>query len=327
MSHMFSAMAAQVELMSGCWALRPELLQGLLNAVPGQAMHFSAEPPAAGARRPAAPTVRTAPAGSGGRIAVLPLHGLLMQRPGLLLSIYGGTSTMVFKEALREVLADPGVDSVLIEIDSPGGSVYGAQELAEEILRGRAVKPIVALADSLCASAAYWIGSSASQFYVTPGGEAGSIGVYSAHTDVSEAMVKKGFKVSLIAAGKYKTEGNAFEPLPTEARAFMQETVDRYYSTFVRQVAKGRGVPVDAVRQGMGKGRCLGAEAAVQRGMADGVQTLNATLRMMSQTGFARPNRSAAPPSARLMGLKAKANGAEHSLSRCERLIQILEAE
>ncbi len=172
---------------------------------------------------------------SGGGIAVLPLYGVLTQRGNMVdaLSGPGSTSTQVFTAALQDALADETVGQILIDIDSPGGSVYGVAELASEILNARSQKPVVAIANSLAASAAYWVGSAATEFYCTPGGEVGSIGVWQAHEDISGALLYEGIDVTLISAGKYKVEGNPYEPLTEEATAFLQSRVDEYYSVFV----------------------------------------------------------------------------------------------
>lgn len=214
---------------------------------------------------------------AGGNIAVLPLYGVITQRGNMMddISGPGSVSTQMFAQALREAVADDSVASVLIDIDSPGGSVYGLQELAQEIFNARAAKPVVAIANSLAASAAYWLGSQASELYVTPSGEVGSIGVYAAHEDVSKALADAGITVSLITAGKYKAEGSPYAPLSDEARAFMQSRVDDYYKAFVTGVARGRGVDMGTVSLDMGQGRVLGADQARRAGMVDGVATFD----------------------------------------------------
>ena len=138
-----------------------------------------------------------------------------------------------------------------------------------------------ARANSLAASAAYWIGCSASEFYVTPGGEVGSIGVWQAHFDYSKALEEEGVKPTLISAGKFKVEGNPYLPLDPEAQAFMQSRVDDYYNAFVQAVAVGRGVSVDDVRNGMGEGRVLGADAALAQRMVDGIASFDDVLARM----------------------------------------------
>ena len=272
------------EFLTTPWALMPERLQ----AMAGVLTRWSAgEPPTDEAMfqiqservlRDTRKQMAAANAGSG--IAVLPLYGVVTQRGNMVddISGPGSTSTQQFTSALRQVLADDTVGQILIDIDSPGGSVYGVAELASEIVKARAHKPVVAVANSLAASAAYWIGCSASEFYVTPGGEVGSIGVWQAHFDYSKALEEEGVKPTLISAGKFKVEGNPYAPLDPQAQAFMQSRVDDYYKAFIQAVAVGRGMSVDDVRNGMGEGRVLGADAALTQRMVDGIASFDDVL-------------------------------------------------
>lgn len=277
------------EFLSTPWALQPERLAAFSAVLArwsagepaGDAVmqRVAADIEARDAKRTAAVTA------AAGSIAVLPLYGIVTQRGNMVdaASGPGSASTQAFSRALREAIADPGISQILIDIDSPGGSVYGVAELAAEIRDARGKKPVVAIANSLAASAAYWIGSQASEFYATPGGEVGSIGVYQAHEDWSQAIAGQGVAVSLISAGKYKTEGNRYGPLSDEARAFLQARVNDYYGAFVKAVAAGRGVPVATVRDGMGQGRVLGAEQALAENMIDGVATFDQVVRKMQR--------------------------------------------
>jgi signal peptide peptidase SppA len=293
------------EFLTTPWALMPERLQ----AMAGVLTRWSAgEPPTDEAMfqiqservlRDTRKQMAAANAGSG--IAVLPLYGVVTQRGNMVNDISGpgSTSTQQFTSALRQVLADDTVGQILIDIDSPGGSVYGVAELASEIVKARAQKPVVAVANSLAASAAYWIGCSASEFYVTPGGEVGSIGVWQAHFDYSKALEEEGVKTTLISAGKFKVEGNPYVPLDPEAQAFMQSRVDDYYNAFIQAVAVGRGVTVDVVRNGMGEGRVLGADAALTQRMVDGIASFDDVLARMQAkvTGNAVRSQSQKGPS------------------------------
>jgi signal peptide peptidase SppA len=226
-----------------------------------------------------------------GSIAVIPVYGAIVQHASQVDICDGGTSTDAISAALNDALNDETVSQILLDIDSPGGSVYGTGELAAEIKAARAQKPVVAFANSLAASAAYWIGASASEFYMTPGGEVGSIGVWMAHENWSKAIADSGVEVSLISAGKYKTEGNPYGPLDADARGFLQERVDAYYADFTKGVASGRNVPIEQVRSGMGQGRCLGATEAIAAGMVDGAKTFAEVVRGMQRSAKA----SAAP--------------------------------
>lgn len=218
------------------------------------------------------------PKPAGGAVAVLPVYGTINQRMNLLSQMSGGTSTELLAAEFRQALNDPGVKAIVFDVDSPGGGVYGVAELAAEIQAARGRKPIVAVANSLMASAAYWLASATDDITVTPSSEVGSIGVFAIHQDISESMAAAGVRTTLVSAGKYKTEGNPFEPLGDEARGAMQARVNDYYEMFVGAVAKGRGVTPSDVRGGFGQGRVVGAREAVRLGMADRIGTLDSTL-------------------------------------------------
>jgi len=288
------------EYLATPWALMPERLSAVTAVIArwsgdarasDEVMHSVAvDRNARDARR------QSSVSNSGGGIAVLPLYGIVTQRGNMVDDVSGpGTaSTQQFSNILRAALQDETVSQILIDIDSPGGSVYGVAELADEIVSARAQKPVVAIANSLAASAAYWIGCSASEFYVTPGGEVGSIGVWQAHQDYSKAMDEAGVKTTLISAGKFKVEGNPYAPLDEEAQGFMQSRVDDYYAAFTKAVAKGRGVPISQVRDGMGQGRVLGADAALASSMVDGIATFEDVVKKMRRDARAqiKPNAS-----------------------------------
>lgn len=216
--------------------------------------------------------------GSGGAVAVLPLVGTIIPRADFFTEASGGVSVQRFTQRFRQALADPEVGSIVIDVDSPGGQVSGVEELSREIFEARGQKPIAAVANSLAASAAYWIATAADELVVTPSGEAGSIGVLAMHEDMSGFLEKMGVNISLVAAGKYKTEGNPFEPLNDDARAALQSRIDEYYAMFTSAVARNRGVSSHDVRNGFGQGRVVGAEQAVALGMADRVATLDETV-------------------------------------------------
>lgn len=214
-----------------------------------------------------------------GQAAVVPIMGTVAKRMNMMSSISGGASIEFVGAQIRQAVNDPSVRKVILQIDSPGGSVYGVQELADEIYAMRSAKPIIAVADDLAASAAYWIGSAASEFVVTPSGEVGSIGVVAMHVDYSGALEQDGIKVTYIHAGEHKVEGNPYEPLGDDARGFMQKRVDEYYDAFVGAVARNRGVRRSTVIEQFGGGRVFGAEQAKAAGMVDRIATLADVIR------------------------------------------------
>ncbi len=233
-----------------------------------------------------------------GAIAVLPIFGIIGHRASLVEDSSSGvnTSTELLGRAFRALVADPGVVGIVLDVDSPGGSVYGVGELAEEIFAARGAKPVSAIANSLTASAAYWLASAADEVAITPSGELGSIGVYAAHQDVSKMLEADGVKTTLISAGKYKIEGNPYEPLGAEARDYIQSRVDDYYGEFVRAVARNRKDTQTNVREGYGQGRVLGAQAAIKANLADRVATFDQVIGDMQAKVRARAGARAEEP-------------------------------
>ncbi len=138
-----------------------------------------------------------------------------------------------------------------MEFDSPGGEVSGAFQLAEEIYRGRSVKPIHAMVTDMAASAGYLLASAATSITATNTSITGSIGVVMRHADYSKALANEGVKVTHIHAGARKVDGNPYEPLTAEVKRDMQASVDYYYGLFVDAVALyrgGVGLDRDAIR-------------------------------------------------------------------------------
>lgn len=230
-------------------------------------------------------------AGAGGpaqqpnTIAVLPVSGVIGHRAHLVedSSSGVGTSTEILSAYFKRLVADPNVGAIVFDHDSPGGSVYGVAELSDQIHSARGAKPMVAVVNSLSASASYWLASAADEVVITPGGEAGSIGVWTAHQDWSKYYDQRGVKTTLISAGKYKVEGHPYAPLGEEAQAAIQDGVDKYYGMFVEHVARNRGDSVKNVRAGYGEGRVLVARDAVEAKLANRIATMDQVIAELQQ--------------------------------------------
>lgn len=225
---------------------------------------------------------------AGGHVAVLPLVGTIIPRGNILSESSGAVSAQRFAGAFREAVANDDVGHIVLDVDSPGGQVGGIEELAREIFEARGTKPITAVANHTAASAAYWVASAADELVVSPSSEVGSIGVFAMHQDISQFMENEGVKTTLISAGEFKTEGNPFEPLGEVALGAIQGRVDDYYNLFINAVARHRNVAPQAVREGFGRGRVVGAEEAIQAGMADRVATIDQVINGIAAQSPAR---------------------------------------
>jgi signal peptide peptidase SppA len=214
------------------WAITPTKLSAIVEALARRERGEDLEPEEIRAMVGAVQQPQSAPPGQ--RIAVVNVIGVLAQRVSPMQEMSGATSTERIGAAFREALADPDIATIVLNIDSPGGNVAGTPELADLVARGAQQKRVVAVANSLAASAAYWIASQAEALYVTPSGLVGSIGVILAHEDVSRLLEASGITVSLITAGEHKGELNPFKPLSDEDRAAAQAMCDYFYGLFTR---------------------------------------------------------------------------------------------
>lgn len=237
-------------------------------------------------------------------VAVLPIDGVMAKRANLFSQISGGVSTQLVQRDLQDAVNDPAVHSIILSIDSPGGTVDGTEILAAAVRDARAKKPVVALASGTMASAAYWAGSAAESIYITDGTtQVGSIGVVATHMDVSKAEEQRGVKTTEVFAGKFKRINSQYGPLTDAGRATMQEQVDYTYSLFVQAVASQRGVSVEKVLSDMADGRVFMGQQAIDAGLVDGMSTLSALVEQLNQA------RASGAPSLRAGAARATPRG------------------
>lgn len=206
-----------------------------------------------------------------GAAAVIPAVGSLVQRSSFLGAMSGLVSYARIERAFAAALEDDAAHEILFEIDSPGGEVAGALDLADRIFEARGEKPTTAIATEFAASAAYLIASAADDVVIPRTGYVGSVGVVAAHVDRSQAAKKAGIAVTYIYAGDKKVDGNPYEPLPERVRAEWESEIREIYGLFTSTVARNRGISEQAVRD-TEAGLYLG-RAALGVGFADRVNT------------------------------------------------------
>jgi len=232
----------------------------------------------------------------GGAVAVIPIYGVIAPRANMMTDFSGGTTFEALTTQLHEALANKTIKTIVFDVDSPGGNVAGATEFAREVMRARTKKPIIAQAQYLMASAAYWVMACATEIVAAPSAKIGSVGVYSIHEDLSKMLEMEGIKITYISAGKYKVDGNETEPLSKEALARIQAKVDDPYARFKTDVSKGRGVPLADVDAGYGEGDTVSADEALRLGMIDRIGTLDDTIARVMTPASADGSRAAAAP-------------------------------
>ena len=217
-------------------------------------------------------------------VAVIPIVGSMSHRSTGIEAMSGMTSYAMLQKQFEAAFNDPNVGSILMDIDSPGGSVAGAFDFRDYLMSKKGTKPVYALARDAMCSAAYLIGSTADKVYATQTARVGSIGVVAMHTDASGKMEKEGLKPTFISAGKFKTAGNPYEKLEGDKLKYLQDSVDESYDMFINAVADARGIDKKVIRDT--EARVYGGKKAVEIGLADGIRTYESVLAEMSAPNF-----------------------------------------
>ncbi len=209
-----------------------------------------------------------------GGVRVIEVVGPIFRRADFFTSISGATDTATLARAFAIAADDPEVTSILLEIDSPGGEAAGIAEFASMIHAARERKPVVAYADDLCCSGAYWLASACSRIVAAPTATLGSIGVVMVHHDTKEMDKRRGITRREFVSSQ---SPNKRPDMETDAgRAQVQKWVDDLAAVFVRDVARYRAVEESAVLEDYGAGGVMVGEHAVAAGLADGLGSFEA---------------------------------------------------
>jgi signal peptide peptidase SppA len=261
----------------GVWAIEERWFQAAVARVHDLDLHLHVEEHRAqgeprAARRGADYAVRDG-------VAVIELTGPLMKFAS---SFEAGTSTVYARRQIRAAVRDPDVSAILLVIDSPGGTVSGTADLADEVAKAAKSKRVEAFIEDLGASAAYWVASQAGKVWANRTAAVGSIGVYSVLYDQSAAAAQLGVKVHVIRAGEFKGMGEPGTEITADQLGEAQRLVNEYNDFFVRGVASGRRLSLSATRE-LADGRVHIGQAAVELKLVDGLSTVEATLATLTR--------------------------------------------
>ena len=145
-------------------------------------------------------------------------------------------------DALLQAAADPAVHTILLDIDSPGGTVNGTPELAQVVRTIAKDKHVYAFTAGQCCSAAYWVASQADVIYAAPSATVGSIGVILPVVDSSAFYDRCGLKMEVFSAGKYKSTGMDGTSLTAEQRDRLTQQVNDTWGRFKQAVTRRRTI-------------------------------------------------------------------------------------
>jgi signal peptide peptidase SppA len=226
-------------------------------------------------------------------VEVIPVSGVLVSRG----SHIGLCETMTSYESLRaqisQAVADPMVEQVVLDIDSPGGAAVGAFELAADIREMSRQKPIAGLVNYMAYSGGYLIGAACSELVVSQTSGVGSIGVIASHMDRSKMEEGMGVKVTTVYAGAHKNDLSPHEPLTEQSLRYLNEVVQESYQLFVNAIADYRGLSVQQVMAT--EARLYRGQQGIQAGLADRMQSPQKTVNEFSRAvALSRANRQSA---------------------------------
>ena len=202
-------------------------------------------------------------------VAIIPVTGVLSKRMTFWSWLFGGSSYIALAEIYSSALNDPDVEGILLDMDTPGGTVNGVEAFGNLVYASREVKPVAAFGNGMITSAGYWIASATKKIIVEQTTDVGSIGILMVHQDWSKFDDKMGIKRTVLSSGKYKALGNDSQPLSDLARETFQQELDYIYTQFVDTVARNRGAEPKTVLEDMADGRVFIGQQAVDAGLAD----------------------------------------------------------
>lgn len=203
----------------------------------------------------------------GGNVAVIPFHGSLINRFNSSWTFLTGYKFI--RNAINMALEDSEIETIVLDVNSNGGEVCGCFEIANFIKEAKNTKPIHAVVDGSCYSAAYAIASACSTITTTPSSGIGSIGVVAVHASYEKMLDNEGIAVTIIQAGDKKTDGTPYKNLTDSAKTDIQQRVNENYAEFTALVADNRNLSVDDVIKT--QAACYTAKDAMELGLIDAV--------------------------------------------------------
>ncbi|MEW6263135.1 MAG: signal peptide peptidase SppA [Thermodesulfobacteriota bacterium] len=186
-------------------------------------------------------------------------------------------------ETLARFRRDKKVKAVILRVNSPGGGVAATQEIYREILRTRQEKKIIASMGSLAASGGLYVASAADKIIANPGTVTGSIGVIMQMVNIEQLLNKVGLSPVVIKSGRFKDAGSAFRTMTEEEKALLQGIVEQLHQQFIRDLAQGRGLPLEKIKA-LADGRIISGEEAKKLGLVDDLGNFEDALDLTQKT-------------------------------------------
>ncbi|MDF5667835.1 S49 family peptidase [Vibrio parahaemolyticus] len=210
-----------------------------------------------------------------GGVALIHVSGVISRYANLFTNICGGTTTQLLAQDFTQALNDPSIKAIVFNCDSPGGEANGIHELAEMIYQARGKKRIVAYVGGMACSACYWIASACNEVVMDATATAGSIGTV---LQMRRRKPKAEDDFETIEIVSSQSPNKRQDPGTETGRAAYQKHLDDLAEVFVQRVARNMGVDRDTVINDFGGGGILVGQAAVDKGMAHRLGSLEGVI-------------------------------------------------
>lgn len=205
-----------------------------------------------------------------GKTAVVDVIGPILKRPGFISALFSLPTYKEIQKTASKLASDNSIDTVVFNIDSPGGVASGCQETVQAIRELSKSKKTIAFIDGMGTSAAYWLASACNKVYATPSSEVGSVGAILFRPEYANPD-KNGNSVAVFASGEQKKDFVGYVKLSDEIAIRLQEYVDNIGSMFVDNVIQLRGLSEEAANVIANAG-VFTAEEALKIGLVDGIK-------------------------------------------------------
>lgn len=211
--------------------------------------------------------------GSETRLVSIPINGMILGDREEIPTVFESFSDLNItygyevKEKLAVIADQDDIDGVILEINSPGGTIYGTKAITDgvEAYKNATGKPVIAFVKSVAASGGYWVAASADEIIADTGTSIGSIGIITGPFKYYDGVISEdggilvggittlnGIQTEYLTEGKYKDIGNPYRPLSDEERQVLQQSLRNSYEDFVSFVAKKRGIEPGIIQNQIG---------------------------------------------------------------------------
>ena len=248
-------------------------------------------------------------------IATVMVHGSLTSEDSFWNHMFDITSYNEIRNAIIEAIGSMEVSRIVLDIDSPGGSAKGIDDLGDFIKFASTRMPIVAHVSGEAFSAACWIATSCDSITGSRMSQHGSIGVIAVLQEMTKRAENEGIKFHVFRAGKYKAIGSPYEELTEEFREIIQDQVDTIEGFFLDAISDNRNIPRGSVKAQVGEGLTFFAAEAVDKGLLDEVLSIQDLLTRLISLSNSNPRGLNASTEETSMATKALTEKASAALA------------